>query len=649
MSLRTKLWLALALLLAVLFAASVVCSSLAASGYLERQLGERNAGLANALALALAQQQGDSVQAVAFLEAQFDSGFYEMIELTDPQGDALLRQEQEIWTHDAPAWFTRLFPVVVAPGVARVQADWQEAGTLRVRGHSRPAYGELWCSARAMGLAFLVALVVAGLLGSRLLKRFLRPLDALAAQAAAIGERRFVTAPAPAVAEFRKLGDALDDLSKRVRSLLAQEAGRQEKLRKESHVDKVSGLLTRDKFKQALAAAISHDDYGGAVGLVRLTGLARLNQNYGRKNIDGLLSEVGGALNRIVMQNSGWVAGRLNGADFCLLAPRAGDPLAVARELREAVLEVLENRRMAGSVQIPGAATAYTREEDLGSLLTRLDGALQANEAEGESGVSVAGREDVQVMPVREQLQNWRQLLHSAFSERGFSLACYPVLGRHGELLHVEAPLRLKLEERQLTAALFLPWIHRLELGGELDRHVVELALERIEREGESLAINLSVAAVAESSFLMWISEKLTSHKGAAGKLWLELPEATAFRHLENFDKLCTRVRAQGTRVGIEQFGQRLPDIGRLQAVGLDYVKLDAAFAQGIEGNGANQAMVQTLCRAAQAIGAKVIATGVESAGAWRAVEALGVDGVTGPGVTARNSQAAPAAAGRQL
>lgn len=406
-----------------------------------------------------------------------------------------------------------------------------------------------------------------------------------------------------------------------------------EKWRKESHVDRVTGLLNRDQFMKQLETALARDDASasGVLCMVRLAQLAQLNQIYGRVAVDSALSEMGKALNRVAMQDSGWAASRLNGSDFAMVAPRTVEPMMVATQLRDALQEVLVARRMQGDTNLPGAATVFGPDDGISELLTRLDGALLASDREGESAIAVTGHGDFQIMPVREQLGQWRGVFKKAFAGQMFSLASFPVVTPEGKLLHTEAPVRLTWREDKLSAGQILPWINRLDLAADLDKRVVDLALQRIEQEQQPLCINLSVAALIEPSFLMWISERFSSNPKAASLLWLELAEPMAYRYLENFKKLCSRARSFDCKVGIEHMGHQVAKIGLLHDIGLDYFKIDASLVRGIDNNAANQSLVRTLCSVGHSIGVAVIAEGVGSESERNSLIDLGIDGLTGP------------------
>lgn len=640
MSLFKQLWLAIVFLLLLVFGGSFVVSSLSAKRYLEQQLFMKNTDNAAALALSLTQQEADPLLLDLTLAAQFDTGHYEMIELVDPEGPVIARRIDDQPNDAAPQWFMHLLPIEVEPGYAQVQKGWQQVGTLSLRSHTRFAYRELWESTQLLALVFLLAMLLSGLLGSWLLRRILRPLDAVVEQAAAIGERRFITTTEPRTREFRRLVSVMNTLSIRVRGMLQQEGKRLENWQREAHVDKVTGLLNREPFMQSIDAALQSDDVNatGTLTLARLGGLAQLNQVYGRKVIDGLLEDLGDALNTIVLAHSRWGASRLNGSDFAVFAPRAVEPEKVARNVQDAMHEVLRNRSMLEGVTLPVATTVYVHDDTVSDLFTRVDAALLATDREGESGIIVAYKGDIQRLPMREQMERWRNIFDRALTDGLFSLEPYPVVGLNGELIHMESPARLQWQGELLSAGTFLPWINRLEMSSDLDHNIIELALDLIEKRGEPICVNLSVASVVELGFPMWLGQQLSTRPEAAAKLWMEVPEAMAFRHLGNFKKLCERAKSYDCKLGIEHVGHQLSELGQLHDIGLDYLKVDVSFVRDIDSNPGNQTLLRTLCTVGHSIGVQVIAEGVQTDAEWGALEQLGIDGATGPIVSDRHA-----------
>ncbi|AQA18038.1 GGDEF domain-containing protein [Halioglobus japonicus] len=635
MSLRTKLWLAIIALLLAVFSGSFLVSMLSAKSYLEQQISMKNADNAAALALSLTQQGADEVLLELTLSAQFDTGFYELIELLSPEGEVLIRRHDTQSASEAPAWFVNAFPLNIDDGAAVIQSGWSQVGTLNLRSHSRFAYDQLWQSTQILALIFVLFMLVSCLIGGRILQHILKPLDDVVDQAQAIGERRFIRIPEPKTLEFKQVVSAMNDLSGRIKGVLEQEAERLQKYQQAANFDKVTGLSNREPFLKEVAAALESDDVNatGSVSLVRIRQLAELNQQWGRATMDSVLQDIGAALQDIVAGHSRWSASRLNGSDFALLAPRAIDPQETAELALNAIGQSLDGRDVGTEIELPTACTIYAHGDTISTLLTRLDNALQKSEEQGGRTISVTVESDSQLRPVRQQLEDWRAILEQAFAQKSFSLDFYPVLGLQGQLIHNEAPVRLLQNGERLSAGVFLPWVNRLEVSLELDKTLIQLALDALNNGSEPIAANLSVAAVVEPGFLPWLEETLAGSPEAARKLCLELPEAMAFRHLERFKPLCHGAKAHGVQMGIEHVGHQLAELGKLSDIGLDYLKIDASFVRDINDNAANQTLLRTLCTVGHSIGVSVYAEGVNNEAEWKILQELGADGATGPGM----------------
>jgi EAL domain-containing protein (putative c-di-GMP-specific phosphodiesterase class I) len=83
----------------------------------------------------------------------------------------------------------------------------------------------------------------------------------------------------------------------------------------------------------------------------------------------------------------------------------------------------------------------------------------------------------------------------------------------------------------------------------------------------------------------------------------------------------------------LEHYGHHFSQIGLLHELGLDYLKVDASFVRGVDGNSGNASFLQGLSTIAHNIGLQVLAEGVATSSEWDALMALGFDGATGPGV----------------
>lgn len=634
MSMYRQLWLAIIVSMLLALGGSLLAATLSARTYLSEQLTLKNADNAAALALALSQQRVDAVDIELAAAALFDGGQYELIRIVDPEGKQIVERVAEAGEPGAPAWFVRHFPITARAGEAQISSGWKQVGSVRLVSHSRFAYRALWKSTLEMTGALALAGIVGGWLGSLVLHRLRRPLQAVIGQAQAISERRFVTIDEPAVPELRQLATAMNATVTRLKTMFDDEAARLEAVRREANCDALTGLTNRVQFIEHLRAATqAEDSTGGTLVIARLAHLVEINQSLGRETTDELLRRFG----RVIAETSDELplalAARLNGADFALLARGLEAPQAFADHL-------LARLTQEAAAFVPDGATAwlacghFPRGIESGAVLAQVDAALAAAEAEMRNACRVIDLHDDDEAP--RSADEWVRLIARALEHDWVRLVSFPVVALDGRLLHRECPLRLMFDEggEWQPAGRFLPIAERLRLTPQLDLAAVRLGLEALNAKPAlpGLAINLSASSLASTEFRTALQATLRRHPAAA-RLWLEVSEAGALAHFDAFRTLCVEAKAIGCRIGIEHFGRQFSEVGRLHDLGLDYLKVDASFIRGLDSNPGNQAFLRGLATIAKGIGMTVIAEGVAGDAEFAALAAAGFDGATGPGV----------------
>lgn len=636
MSLYKQLWIAVALLMLTVFAVTFGINGVSSSQYLEQQLSLKNADDATALALSLSQQSLDPVVLELQLAAKLDQGAYEYIEFRDPTGEVVFSRGSAVSESAAPAWIKTVFPIHSLPGVAEVTNGWNQMGTVSLKSLDSFAYNELWNGFKRTLLALVLAIVIAGALGSLILRLILSPLNQVVDQAKAIGQRRFLTLPEPFTTEFAEVTRSMNELAQRVREMLSREAQRLTRQREVTELDTTTGVLQREPFMAHLRAKLESEgaDANGSVALVRIDNLARLNQNYGRQPIDAMLKEIGNGLRRLIISEPDWVAGRLNGSDFCLIAPGEDHPKKIGELLQRLVRDVLREHDMLRDAPTPTACIEYATDDHVGQIMTSLDGALLAADDEGGSPINIASRGSGSTVPAREQAARWREELEGALADSRLMLQTFPVRDNRGQLLHEEGMLRIRVGDRVCSAGEFMPWVHRLDLGGEVDRAVVKLAIEHIQRLGNPTCANVTVAALTDPTFANWFEELLIQHPEQKALLSIDVGEAAAYTHSDGFRRLSQRARSHNVKIGIEHVGYRISDVGKLSELGVDYIKVDGLFVRDVEANAGNAALVRTYAGIAQSLGLECIAEGVSNEAEREYVLELGATGVCGRGIS---------------
>ncbi len=635
MTLTRQLWLAVAGIMTIAFGISFLVSAWSAKNYLEDQLRLKNLDNANSLALSMSQIEKDPVLIELLIAAQFDIGHYRQIKLTSPSGKVMVERVSDTPPDTVPTWFVRLIPLMTEPGIAQVQNGWRQYGTLTVISSDRFAYQALWQGNIRLLLWFVVGAILCGVIGTLILRSISRPLNEVVKQAEAIGARRFISIEEPRTTEFRSVVRAMNTLSGQVRGMLEEESARLEGLRRDAQHDALTGVLNREHFLNKTRYALESENAApeGALFILRLTDLLKLNKKLGREATDTLLKHVARTLQESCADEP-CLIGRLNGSDFAVLAPNAGTVEELARHIYARTLLALNDPSAVAEHTVLLGAAVYRHGDAVSQLLTRADLALGRAELEGGSAVEL-DNPHTEWKPAASLLSTWQVLIETALTTKRVQFATYPVLDGQGKLIHFEAPARMQVVESSvwLSAQEFMPWASRLGLIERIDEAVFEHALSWLGSNEGPICINVSPQSVCDPLLTARYQQALKRNPRMAQKLWIDVPEFVAYRHASEFRAFCDTLKPLGCKIGLEHVGNQIGHMGELYDVGLDYLKIDSVIIHDIDQNLGNQTFLRGLCIIAHTMGMMTIAEGVLNQQEAGCLKGLGFKGMTGPGI----------------
>lgn len=638
MTLLRQLLIAILTLLSVVLVGSVAISVAHTRSYLNAQLRSHAQDAATSLGLSLSSSaaEGDQATIEAMVDALFDSGYYRAVEVVDIEGRTLVEREQAARFDDVPAWFVRLLPLHTPGGEALLMSGWRQLGTITVTSNPGYAYLELWRTARdSAGLFALIAAVAAGLaaLGVHVL---LRPLRATEAQAAAIADREFpVQERLPRTRELRRVVEAMNHMSRKVRQMLDEQIALGERLREQAFRDPVTGVGNRALFERDLAHLLeSHEaHFEGLLVLVQVRHLRHVNETHGYAAGDELLRKAASALGDAAGAFRPHCLARLTGADFGLLVPASDDDevTSLGAALGEALARLYEGG-VAPDADVGHIGMARRAPADTAAtLLSRADAALRAAQATAGNTWQLA-RGDV-TRPARPA-SAWRTLIADSLANARIELYAQPVLRPHDHaaVLHHEVLLRLPTDEGLLPAGGFMPMAERLGLAPAVDRAVISAVLAWLALSPGTgpLAVNLSPGSLADPQFLDWLLAQLDQHTPVAPRLAFELPEYGASSDTPALRALAGGLAARGCGLGLDHFGRGFNPLGYLAGLKLAYIKVDGRYIQALAGEPDSRQFIGTLREIAHGLDCLIIAEGVENAAQLAAVAELRLDGAQG-------------------
>jgi diguanylate cyclase (GGDEF)-like protein len=645
MSLIRQIWLLILSTVLLAFGGSVTVAVESARSYLQTQLQLKNADNATSLALVLSQQKGDRELMGLLMAAQFDTGFYNRIRLVAADGSVPFSREATAGPVVAPPWFVNLVSIGTKPGIAQVSDGWRALGQVEVQSHAAFAYDELWRTSERLALALTLLGVVAGLLGMLVVRRIRKPLNSTVEQAHALVKGEFVTVPEPGVPELKRLTQAMNTMVERLRVAFQTQAAQLDTLHRQANCDALTGLSNRAHFMGQLGAALEREDGAAEGGLVllRVIDLVGINRTLGHAGADRVITTIAQALRPYAERVEGCFLGRLNGADFALCLPVAGVARETAQALADALRMVLPN--ISTHVAVSLGAIELRREMQPAQLMGSADAALARAESAGPFSVELASESAPGVTLLGEGA--WRQRIREALVHDRVRLVSFPVVNARNELMHLECPLRLQLEAggEFEPAARWLPLAVRSRLTVDIDERALALALMESTRDGQVRCVNLSPASLADSGFSARLRALLWSAPRVARLIWLEVAEVAAIEHFQLLQELSRQLRPTGVRIGLEHAGEKLGLIPRLFEAGLDYVKLDPSIVRGVGTDDNRAVFLRGTVTLLHGLSLQVYAEGVMDEADAQRIWACGVDGATGPWISAQFGKATPPSA----
>lgn len=595
----------------------------------------QDAATAIGLSLGVLMRDGDRVVAQTVINAAFDRGHYERIELVGATGELLAgRALGTLRPGRYPAWFAGLFRLDAPTAESLVTTGWRQIGKLRVTVHPRYAYEQLWATARDTILYLLVIYAVALVLLRLLMRGVLRPLLAIERAAQSVARRDYVQiAERPGTRELARVVEAMNAMSAKVAEAISGEAARADALQQAVQVDEVSGLLNRGGFTGRFDTAYAQDRerFDGVFALLQFADLAAIDRELGRARCDEMLGAAGRLLLAAAAAGQG-LAGRWAGPLFVLALPSKGgtDASAALDQVRAGLEQLIAEYGRDGQAAVRVGALRCTGE-DLGAEAlagAAFDALARADFSSGggielrapASGVGVA---PATAAVVREALAG-RKL-------RLYGQVAYSLPGRRP--LHVEIMARIAGPGGTvLPASEIIPVISQQGLARQMDETVVESVLGALSAavEPRLVAVNLSVRSLVDGDFIDWLSAKLARAPGAAGRLVFELSEHGVAQNEAAAARLADVLGKAGSAMAIDHFGMHRNSLAIVRRLRPAYLKLAALHTPALRSDPGTRFFVDSLLRAARQLDVPLIAQAVEDAGVLADLEALGFAGYQG-------------------
>lgn len=198
-------------------------------------------------------------------------------------------------------------------------------------------------------------------------------------------------------------------------------------------------------------------------------------------------------------------------------------------------------------------------------------------------------------------------------AEGAFDLAFEPIVDlKSGATAYYEALTRFEPGE---SPAETIRFAEDLGLTDAFDIAVAEKAFTLLEENPfiSSLAINVSGASIAKPASFAAFARLLDKKRALAKRLQIELTETAEVPDLVVAGKAIQVLRGMGYRVGIDDFGAGAASLQYLHRLPIDFLKVDGAVIQRIDGGARENALPKSVLETCAKLHIETIAEWVDS------------------------------------
>lgn len=197
---------------------------------------------------------------------------------------------------------------------------------------------------------------------------------------------------------------------------------------------------------------------------------------------------------------------------------------------------------------------------------------------------------------------------------------------RSGTISKYECLMRLITPEgKVISPFFFLDIAKKARLYTRLTRIIIEKTFAVFENREDEFSINLSVDDIKDAATVEFILGKMENPE-LSRRVIFEITESEGFENFEQVRYFIERVKQQGGKIAIDDFGSGYSNFAYLMHLQVDFIKIDASLIKNIDKDPNSRIIVTTIVAFAKQLGIKTIAEFIHSREVFEVVREIGVD-----------------------
>ena len=404
------------------------------------------------------------------------------------------------------------------------------------------------------------------------------------------------------------------------------------------HKDSLTGVHNRESFLNILEikCEVATVESQLAILFIDLNKFKQVNDTYGHGYGDFVLSTAANRIQKSIRDSD--FVGRYGGDEFVVLLERVTQEKAY--EISQKIEKILSRPYVVDEQVISfisgsiGIAFAPVDSKVPRELIEKADIAMY------QAKKDISGSKIFFSNSIIEDHSNNKELkteLLSAIDNHEFYIRIQPIVcTKTQKIVGGEILSRwLNLHFNEIMPSTFIPLVQTLGISKKFDTYVLYKTIEILEEQDMLsdnffIHINFSPEQFNDPMFITLFEELLKVKPWISKHLVIEILESTMMVNIERTTQHLNAIRNLGFKIAIDDFGTGFSSLSYLKNFAIDYLKIDKSFIDNIEYDSKDFEIVKTICTLANAIGAKVIAEGIETKAQYEMIKSLNIEYIQG-------------------
>ena len=433
---------------------------------------------------------------------------------------------------------------------------------------------------------------------------------------------------------FSKVSEQLHEQKRLFHRALQNQEKQILQLAHQVNMDNLTGLNNRHAFRKELTDILGDDEIQqhAILSIIRASELNTINSQRGFQHGDEYIVSIANLISKVTERHNATSLYRISGSDFALISREMSisDAQVIAKKLK-VQFDQYQALNKLDSIAYNGMSSIISGQLPE-QVLARTDMALAKAQTEGVNNWAF---EQHDADDSQFGQQHWRIIIEDIINKRALMLLHQPIQAIHRNMKGYQEIFTRFIGENNsmIPTDTVFAMAQRVDLSVKLEQLILETVVSQCRHKTDGSArwgVNITSAAIQNSSFIVWLERLLLRESNIAASLIFEMQEVVLDSNLVASKRVFDMLKRTGSRSAICNFGKGIGSFRLFKELKPDFVKIDASLVSNIERDSANQQFVRMIIDVAHRMDCRVIAEGIEHLEQKQILENMYIDGVQG-------------------